>query len=73
MILTPTRLKGAFLVDPEPREDDRGFFARTYCAREFEALGLTTSFVQCSVSMSRERGTLRGEGLLGRKHFEVFP
>jgi dTDP-4-dehydrorhamnose 3,5-epimerase len=60
MRFTPTKLKGAFIVEVEPHEDSRGFFARTFCAREFGERGLAASFVQCSVSLSRERGTLRG-------------
>jgi dTDP-4-dehydrorhamnose 3,5-epimerase len=60
MIFTKTNLKDAFIVEPEPREDARGFFARTFCAREFAERGLVTQFVQCSVSASRNRGTLRG-------------
>ena len=55
-----TRLAGAFIVEVEPHEDARGFFARTFCAREFGELGLARDFVQCSVSLSRTRGTLRG-------------
>ena len=55
-----TNLQGAFIIEPEPNEDSRGLFARTFCAREFKSHGLTDSFVQCSVSMSRNRGTLRG-------------
>jgi dTDP-4-dehydrorhamnose 3,5-epimerase len=55
-----TNLAGAFIVEPEPHEDARGFFARTFCAREFKEHGLATNFVQCSVSVSRNRGTLRG-------------
>lgn len=48
------------LVDIEPQRDDRGFFARTWCAREFRAAGLCDSMVQGSVSFSRRKGTLRG-------------
>ena len=55
-----TNLPGVFIIEPEPNEDSRGLFARTFCAREFGSRGLTTAFVQCSVSMSRNRGTLRG-------------
>ena len=55
-----TQLAGAFIVEPEPHEDERGFFARTFCAREFQEHGLATSFVQCSVSLNLKRGTIRG-------------
>lgn len=57
---TETPLKGAYVVDLEPRGDDRGFFARTYCAREFGAHGLKTDLVQGNISFSRIKGTLRG-------------
>jgi dTDP-4-dehydrorhamnose 3,5-epimerase len=57
---TPTPIPGAFLVEIEPIEDERGFFARTWCAREFEAAGLSSVCVQRSVSYNRKRGTLRG-------------
>ena len=60
MKFTPTKLPGAFVIDLEPNEDSRGFFARTFCAREFEEHGLAGTFVQCSVSLNRKRGTLRG-------------
>jgi dTDP-4-dehydrorhamnose 3,5-epimerase len=60
MLFTETKLKGAFIVDLEPREDSRGFFARTFCAKEFKDKGLVSHFVQCSVSLSHERGALRG-------------
>ena len=55
-----TRLPGAFIIELEPREDERGFFARTFCAWEFSAHQLETSFVQCNLSLSRKKGTLRG-------------
>jgi dTDP-4-dehydrorhamnose 3,5-epimerase len=56
----PTRLKDAFIVELQPHEDDRGFFARTYCSREFRDHGLPDTFVQCSVSWNARKGTLRG-------------
>ena len=55
-----TRLSGACIIEPEPHEDTRGLFVRTFCAHEFEEHGLTSTFVQCSVSLSRNRGTVRG-------------
>ena len=67
MIFTETPLAGAFVVDLEPLRDDRGFFARTYCRREFEARGLLATVAQCNVSVSRARGTLRG------MHYQVAP
>ena len=55
-----TRLAGACVVEPEPHLDDRGSFARTFCAREFQNEGLSQSFVQCNVSWNAAKGTVRG-------------
>lgn len=60
MKFTPTRLAGATVVDQERLEDARGFFARTFCEREFAAQGLPTRMVQSNVSLTRRAGTLRG-------------
>ena len=60
MIFTETPLPGAFLVDLEPRTDTRGFFARSFCAREFEAQGLKSVVAQENLSFNHRRGTLRG-------------
>jgi dTDP-4-dehydrorhamnose 3,5-epimerase len=60
MIFTPLELEGAFIVDLELREDERGFFARTWCGDEFEAHGLNPAIVQCNLAFNRKRGTLRG-------------
>lgn len=60
MIFTETRLAGAFLIDPERKEDSRGFFARVFCVEEFRAKGLNPRLAQCSISFSRRKGTLRG-------------
>jgi len=62
-----TDLSGAFVVDLEPREDERGFFARAWCVDEFEEHGLETTVVQCNVSFNRHRGTVRG------MHFQLPP
>lgn len=67
IIFTETNLKGAFLVDLERHTDERGFFARTYCEREFELHGLKSRFVQCNVSFNRFSSTLRG------MHFQAAP
>ena len=67
MRFTETPLSGAFVIDIEKREDPRGFFARSYCADEFTAHGLESSFCQCNVSYNLERGTLRG------MHFQIPP
>jgi dTDP-4-dehydrorhamnose 3,5-epimerase len=55
-----TLLRGAFVVELENIEDERGFFARTFCVREFEANGLNSHLVQCSTAFNLRRGTLRG-------------
>jgi len=60
VIFRATALPGAFIVEIEKREDDRGFFARTWCRREFAAAGLNADLAQCNVSFNRQRGTLRG-------------
>lgn len=67
MIFAETRLKGAFIIEPERLEDERGFFARTFCQKEFAAHGLRTRFVQCSISFNKKKGTLRG------MHYQVVP
>lgn len=63
----PTTLKDAVLIDLERRGDDRGFFARTFCADEFAANGLPTEFVQQNMSYSATKGTIRG------MHFQRAP
>jgi dTDP-4-dehydrorhamnose 3,5-epimerase len=60
MRFTTTKLAGPFIIEPEMHEDSRGFFARTFCAREFRDHGLATNFVQCSISLTRLRGAVRG-------------
>src|SRR5258708_6026568 len=60
MIFQETELPGAYLIDPERFEDERGFFARTWCPREFEEHGLNPRLAQCSLSFNRLAGTLRG-------------
>ncbi len=60
MIFRPTPLEGVWIVDLEPHTDERGFFARAFCAREFAGHGLDAAFVQCNLSRNRRRGTLRG-------------
>jgi dTDP-4-dehydrorhamnose 3,5-epimerase len=67
MIFTETPIAGAFLIDLEPRGDERGFFARFFCEREFGAHGLSTHFVQANNSLSARRGTLRG------MHYQLAP
>lgn len=60
MIFQPTAIEGVVVVAPELRRDDRGFFARTFCAREFAEAGLSPSVVQANVSYNVHAGTLRG-------------
>jgi dTDP-4-dehydrorhamnose 3,5-epimerase len=67
MIFRETRLPGAFVIELEARKDDRGFFARTFCAEEFATHGLEAQFVQCNLSLSQQKGTLRG------LHFQWMP
>jgi dTDP-4-dehydrorhamnose 3,5-epimerase len=67
VIFTETKLKGAFLVDLEPHKDERGFFARSFCRREFEALGLKPVIAQSGLARNRKKGTLRG------MHFQFPP
>ena len=67
MLFTETKLKGAYLIEVEPIEDERGYFARTYCREEFERHGLNPSVAQCNVSYNRRKGTLRG------LHYQVAP
>lgn len=67
MMFRETGLPGAVLIEPERQEDDRGFFARLWCLREFEAYGLSTTWVQGSVSFTQCKGTIRG------LHFQVAP
>jgi dTDP-4-dehydrorhamnose 3,5-epimerase len=66
-----TDLDGAWLIDPEPARDERGFFSRTFCTREFAAQGLETNFVQHSLSFSSRRGTVRGMHFQRPPHAEV--
>jgi dTDP-4-dehydrorhamnose 3,5-epimerase len=71
MIFSESKLKGVFIIDPELREDPRGFFARTFCVQEFEAVGLNPNIVQCSTSFNRRKGTLRGLHYQELPHAEV--
>lgn len=60
MIFNPTCIKGAMVVEIEPRADERGLFARGFCRREFEAHGLNPTIAQANIGVSLRRGTLRG-------------
>jgi len=67
MKFIPLELAGAYVLELERREDERGFFARTWCRDELAAHGLTTELAQCSISRSALAGTLRG------LHFQLAP
>ncbi|MGB9181009.1 MAG: dTDP-4-dehydrorhamnose 3,5-epimerase [Pyrinomonadaceae bacterium] len=67
MIFTETKLKGAFIIEPERLEDERGFFARSWSEREFAARGLSGKLDECNVSFNKLKGILRG------MHFQVAP
>ena len=71
MRFAETPVRGAYLIDPEPRGDERGFFARLWCRDEFAARGLIADFVQCNDSFSAKRGTLRGLHFQTAPHSEV--
>lgn len=62
-----TALVGAYVVEIEPHVDERGFFARSWCQREFQEHGLNSRLVQCNISYNRKKGTLRG------MHYQVPP
>jgi dTDP-4-dehydrorhamnose 3,5-epimerase len=67
MNFTELSLPGAFVVDIQPMTDERGFFARGWCRKEFEAHGLALDFVQRNIGFSPRKGTLRG------MHYQVAP
>lgn len=67
MLFTETPLPGAFVIDLDLKQDERGFFARTFCASEFEAHGINAAVVQCNMSFNRRAGTVRG------LHYQVAP
>jgi dTDP-4-dehydrorhamnose 3,5-epimerase len=67
MIFQETTIPGTWLIEPERLEDERGFFARSWCADEFQRRGLNARLVQCNISYNRLRGTWRG------LHFQIAP
>lgn len=67
MKFLPTPLAGAYIVELAPIEDERGFFARSFCQDEFRQHGLDPAVAQCNVSFNRRRGTLRG------LHYQAAP
>lgn len=67
VIFVETKIPGAFVVEPERQEDERGFFARTFSEDAFRERGLESNFVQCSISSNAKKGTLRG------MHYQIAP
>lgn len=67
MIYKPTSLSGAFVLEIEPIQDDRGFFAYLFDAKDAAEHGLRTGVVQTKLSYNHKRGTLRG------MHYQAFP
>ncbi len=67
MIFEETKLRGAYVIDVEPHRDERGFFARSFCAEEFAAHGLIERFAQSNISLNARKGTLRG------MHWQIAP
>lgn len=67
MIFQESKLKGALIIHLEPKVDDRGFFARSWCQQEFEQQGLESNLAQCNISFNSRRGTLRG------MHYQAEP
>lgn len=67
MIFNETKLKGAYLIELAKIEDERGFFARSWCRHEFNTHGLDSRLVQCNISFSQQQGTVRG------MHYQLPP
>lgn len=67
MIFNETALRGAFVIELEPVTDERGFFARMWCEKEFTAHGLTATIAQANCSFNKTSGTLRG------LHYQIAP
>jgi len=67
VVFVETKLEGVYIIEVEKKDDERGFFARTFCQHEFEAHGLNPRVAQCSTSFSKKKGTLRG------MHYQIAP
>lgn len=67
MIFTETKLKGAYIIEIETIKDERGFFGRSWCQKEFSERGLNPNLVQCNISFNLKKGTLRG------MHYQAKP
>lgn len=71
MIFRATPLPGVYVIELEPVKDERGFFARSWCAAEFRQHGLDDSLAQCNISFTPQKGTLRGMHFQAQPHAEV--
>jgi dTDP-4-dehydrorhamnose 3,5-epimerase len=71
MIFSETRVHGVYVVDIEKRQDQRGFFARVWCQKEFETQGLETRIAQVNVAFTKRKGSLRGLHFQGHPHQEA--
>lgn len=71
MKFTETKLKGAYIIEPELITDERGFFARSWCQKEFTEQGLNPNLVQCNISFNHKKGTLRGMHYQAKPHEEA--
>lgn len=71
MIFRETSLPGVFVIEPELHPDERGFFARSWCEREFKEHGLNPAVVQCNISVNHRKGTLRGMHLQSKPFEEA--
>lgn len=71
MLFYETKLPGVFEIHLEPHSDDRGFFARSWCQKEFEAHGLNPKLLQCNISYNMRKGTLRGMHFQSSPHAEA--
>jgi dTDP-4-dehydrorhamnose 3,5-epimerase len=67
MKFVETKLKGSFIIDPERLEDERGFFARSWCQQEAKQYGLEPEWLQCNISYNKSKGTMRG------MHYQAAP
>jgi dTDP-4-dehydrorhamnose 3,5-epimerase len=67
VIFVETKLKDAHIIEIEQLEDTRGFFARSWCRKEFDEHGLISTVVQANISWNKKRGTLRG------MHYQILP
>ena len=71
MLFTETKLKGSFIIDLEPFSDERGWFARSFCKKEFERIGHSAEWVQLNHSVTNDKGTIRGMHFQYPPHSEI--